>query len=745
VRYRSLAPRSPAAWLALAAVACGGVPFESATTPPGDDGGGETSTVTVGPPRDAGIDSTLPGHADASTDAATQADGAPVTDAPYDATSTDATADSGPPDAAPACGSATPKLCGTSCVPLTNPDYGCADPSCTECDLPNATSTCGATGACAIGTCADGYADCNSNPVDGCETDITSATNCGKCGTKCLGGSPYCIAGASGYSCGDNCPDAGPNLCGATCVDEQTDPSHCGSCSKACTGAGANATNTCVDAGCGTACISGYDQCDGGCVNYTDSNGNCGSCGHACPSVANGSDTCVSSSCNVVCNPTFTLCTAGGTSTCVAPDTVHGVFVSKSSVTTACGSTAVPCGTIAAGIAVAKAQGLTILYLDAATYTEQVTLPNGLTIEGGWFDKGGDWVKSCDGTTDPSALAIIQPTSIASGPAASVLANGVTATLRTLTVKSLATAATGQSLYGVFATNGANVTMTAVEVSVAAGGAGTSGGSGAAPVAQTPPCPASDGHAASAVANGTPTNATYTSAGYVPGNGNGGAAGADGDNGTPGDPGSCASSPCGGTSGAPVCTGTAATASCTAGAASCGCSAQGTSGCGGPGGALGTGGTGGGASIGVFAWGATVSVTGGSVATSDGGPGGAGASGGTAPTSWANSAGAVGATGTFDTCDIKTVCVGASCSSYCDFKPGGSVPGGGAGGVGGQGSAGGAGASGSGGDSLAYVAPVAGSGVVHVTGATLTCGSGGTSPGPVKGTAGSNGSAACHL
>ena len=82
--------------------------------------------------------------------------------------------------------------------------------------------------------------------------------------------------------------------------------------------------------------------------------------------------------------------------------------------------------------------------------------------------------------TNPSTLAIIQPLTVASGPAASVLANDVTATLSTLTVKSLATAAPSQSLYGIFASNGAKLTVNAVDVSVAAGGAGTAGGLGTA-------------------------------------------------------------------------------------------------------------------------------------------------------------------------------------------------------------------------------------------------------------------------
>ena len=225
---------------------------------------------------------------------------------------------------------------------------------------------------------------------------------------------------------------------------------------------------------------------------------------------------------------------------CVAPDTVHGVFVSASSTATSgCGSISEPCATIAAGIAVAKAQGLTIMYLDQGTYREQVTLIDGLTIQGGWLYKGGDvWNVVCGGDVDPSTLAIIRPMSITSGPAASVLADGVTATLSTLTVKSLPTAAAGQTLYGIFASNNASLSLNAVEVSVAAGGAGTTGTSGTAPVGPQPPCAASTGEPATvAGANGGTSWPTYSSTGYTPGNGKPGA---------PGNPGTWDRRGCGG-------------------------------------------------------------------------------------------------------------------------------------------------------------------------------------------------------
>jgi len=58
-------------------------------------------------------------------------------------------------------------------------DEGAACPS-----VDNAAGTC-TGGACAY-TCNDGFADCNANQADGCETDIFfDGQNCGGCGVVC--------------------------------------------------------------------------------------------------------------------------------------------------------------------------------------------------------------------------------------------------------------------------------------------------------------------------------------------------------------------------------------------------------------------------------------------------------------------------------------------------------------------------------------------------------------------------------
>lgn len=78
------------------------------------------------------------------------------------------------------------KVCSGSCVSKTSPVVGCAAPSCSPCDLPRAAATCDPSGACAVGTCENGWGDCDGRAENGCETDLSrDAANCGVCGVSC--------------------------------------------------------------------------------------------------------------------------------------------------------------------------------------------------------------------------------------------------------------------------------------------------------------------------------------------------------------------------------------------------------------------------------------------------------------------------------------------------------------------------------------------------------------------------------
>ena len=148
---------------------------------------------------------------------------------------------------------------------------------------PSSTATC-AGGVCGL-TCAAGRADCDSNPVNGCESDLSSVLTCGICSNRCSGATPVCVMGAAGSSCGTGCA-TGQARCGMVCVDTQTSVDNCGACGNVCPG-GAGATRTCVAGRCGITCATGLADCDrnpaNGCeVDTRTDPSNCGACAGVC-------------------------------------------------------------------------------------------------------------------------------------------------------------------------------------------------------------------------------------------------------------------------------------------------------------------------------------------------------------------------------------------------------------------------------------------------------------------------------
>lgn len=179
----------------------------------------------------------------------------------------------------------------------------------TMCTNTNGTADCSA-GLCAP-MCSAGFADCDADPVNGCETSTTTVTDCGTCGTPCsnANGTTSCASGTciptcvTGY---DDC-DGDPNNGCETNTDD--DPLHCGGCGMAC---GVNMI--CVDGGCqASPCPAGLGECDGNLAdfcetNVTSSTAHCGFCGNAC-TTANGTPGCSGSACRVSsCNTGFGNC-----------------------------------------------------------------------------------------------------------------------------------------------------------------------------------------------------------------------------------------------------------------------------------------------------------------------------------------------------------------------------------------------------------------------------------------------------
>jgi alpha-tubulin suppressor-like RCC1 family protein len=155
------------------------------------------------------------------------------------------------------CGEGT-KLCNGLCVPMSAPKYGCAAETCAPCSLSGGYATC-KSGACGVESCMGSGADCDGTFANGCEVNtLTSATNCGACGTVC-GTSQVCSKGACKSSC-----DIGTTKCGASCVDTKTDQANCGTCGNTCP-APTNGSATCGTGTCSTSCNTGYSACASGC------------------------------------------------------------------------------------------------------------------------------------------------------------------------------------------------------------------------------------------------------------------------------------------------------------------------------------------------------------------------------------------------------------------------------------------------------------------------------------------------
>ena len=74
--------------------------------------------------------------------------------------------------------------CNQQCVDLSTDINNCG--SCGQiCSFPNASSIC-VDSLCQLGVCDSGWADCDSNPTNGCETNLTiDVNNCGSCGQTC--------------------------------------------------------------------------------------------------------------------------------------------------------------------------------------------------------------------------------------------------------------------------------------------------------------------------------------------------------------------------------------------------------------------------------------------------------------------------------------------------------------------------------------------------------------------------------
>ena len=180
--------------------------------------------------------------------------------------------------------------CGNACVDTQRDvtDCGGCGNACPA--VANAARSC-ASGRCGF-ACNEGFADCDRNPGNGCEVFLgTDPSNCGACGTTCAPGANAtgtCALGRCGLACAQGFADCDGNPGNGCEVDTRASAGHCGVCGRACPTA-ANATAVCAASTCGLTCAQGFADCDGnatnGCEADTRSDArHCGGCGTVCPS-----------------------------------------------------------------------------------------------------------------------------------------------------------------------------------------------------------------------------------------------------------------------------------------------------------------------------------------------------------------------------------------------------------------------------------------------------------------------------
>lgn len=410
--------------------------------------------------------------------------------------------------------------------------------------------------------------------------------------------------------------------------------------------------------------------------------------------------------------------------TSIAPG-ANGVFVAPGGAGTACTASA-PCGSIGAGINTAVSNHASTVYVAAGTYVEVVTLPVGITVQGGWKSAAGAWTQDCSATAG-SDVVIQAPSTSNITVKASYTGS---ATLDTLTVQSKASANAGESLYGIFITGtSTEVALNKVTVTVANGGAGNNGMVGPFGVAADAgsSCPPGSGNTGSTGIPGIGGGVgMFDDNGYenAAGQGSSGGSGGAGAAGLAGADAGCVQALNCVYNAPPGCN---TVCDCCAyspiGDAGSSCGKNGTSGCGGGGAGGGTGGMPGGSSIAVYLWGGGLTLTNTTLQAGNGGTGGVGGMGG--GMGGAGSMGTAGQEGAVVTIACGDTCKFALGSYTCSAAPtadGGAA--GGLGGAGGAGGPGGQGGGGAGGNSYAlYVG--GGSSPPTVTGNTLTFGTAG--------------------
>jgi hypothetical protein len=112
--------------------------------------------------------------------------------------------------------------------------------------------------ACAIGSCNRGFANCDNNLANGCETNTHQQPRELRRLRRHLRRNAICFGGVCTSVC-----STPAIICGATtCVNPETDINNCGGCGVRCPATPANALSSCTSSACAITCNRGFANCD---------------------------------------------------------------------------------------------------------------------------------------------------------------------------------------------------------------------------------------------------------------------------------------------------------------------------------------------------------------------------------------------------------------------------------------------------------------------------------------------------
>ncbi len=256
------------------------------------------------------------------------------------------------------------------------------------CSIANASATC-STGSCRVSQCAQDWRDCDNDGTS-CETQLGTTQNCTGCGMACTltNAIASCVGSAGSHSCAvSSCTQSYfadcNNMPGDGCeIDKRNSAKNCNGCGNDCTSHPNVQSATCGNGACNYTCAQGFGNCNSmpGCETPLTTSADCGACGVGCAR-ANGSASCSTGTCTLTgCDPGFKDCDGNPADGCEPLTTL-----------TNCGDCNTPCN-IVNGSGTCATQSCEVDSCDA-----------------GWDDCDGDVVNGCERNVDSPAMGGLGP------------------------------------------------------------------------------------------------------------------------------------------------------------------------------------------------------------------------------------------------------------------------------------------------------------------------------------------------